>query len=262
MPGTAKVQDITALDDKECPNNVHPIIARRPLRLRNPNAVYSREIGAPNSKKTKEQRESSPDTPSSAPTIYTGSNSTQSGLNGPKRQRKIPDSEESQACDSSKHPVEWLDRVLETSYATRNPMSPRLCVSKATMDFLQRNRTCIFVHFPRGLGLPQPLSCYPGFRAALEDICDRFGDFYAPFAAYNAHTRVITLYTTDTAPPKHKFVDDDTAIFNLELARSAVSDPRRHLLLVVFVSENPQFFTRAMITPSKHRSTLPVNSYI
>ena len=91
------------------------------------------------------------------------------------------------------------------------------------MAFLCKSKTCFFVEFPKGLNVPEPLRCYPGFKAALEDICDRFGSFYAPFAAYNCVTRMITLYARETPRPENKFIDEDTAIFDLEKARSAVS---------------------------------------
>ncbi|TGJ85293.1 hypothetical protein E0Z10_g3439 [Xylaria hypoxylon] len=89
------------------------------------------------------------------------------------------------------------------------------------MEFLRKSKTCIFVECPLHRNLPEPQRCYPGFRAALIDICDRFGDFYAPFAGYNAHTRVISLYAMGTPRPEHKFIDEDTAIFDLGKARSA-----------------------------------------
>ncbi|KAI0115947.1 hypothetical protein GGR51DRAFT_502667 [Nemania sp. FL0031] len=219
--GSIKVQNVTALDDEACSSNVRPIISRRPLRLRSPDGLYPGAIGPYTIKRVMGHHQSSPDTPSNTSTANADSDFSQPNQDGLRGLRKAPKKEKSQAWDSSRHPIEWLDRVLETSYATRNPISPKLCVSKATMDILQQNRTCIFVNFPRDQQHPEPLRCYPGFRAALVDICDRFGIFYAPFAAYNARTRVITLYTTDTARPAYRFIDDDTAIFNLELARSA-----------------------------------------
>lgn len=230
MLGTIKVQNIAGLDCQVYASNARPIIARRPLRLRSPDALYHRAADVPVSNMVKGQHGGFRNNTSGLSTANTESNSPQ------------PEEKISNPTGSSRHPVAWLDRVLETSYATRNPISPKLCVSKTTMNFLRQNRTCIFVHFPRGHKLPEPLPCYPGFRAALEDICDRFGNFYAPFAAYNAHTRTITLYTTDTARPENRFIDDDTAIFNLELARSAVSDPRWHLLLILFACESPPSF--------------------
>ncbi|KAI2637331.1 hypothetical protein GGS21DRAFT_489106 [Xylaria nigripes] len=126
-----------------------------------------------------------------------------------------------QTENSSRVPVEWLDHILETSYATRNSISTKSCISQATMSFLYQSNTCIFVDFPQQPGVPQPLRCYPGLKAALEDICDRFGQYYAPFAAYGASTRVVTLYAPDTPRPKDKFIDEDTALFDLHLARSA-----------------------------------------
>ncbi|KAI8628664.1 hypothetical protein F5Y19DRAFT_109915 [Xylariaceae sp. FL1651] len=123
--------------------------------------------------------------------------------------------------DCSAHPVEWLDRVVETSLATRDPISPKLCVSNAAMQAAHKNKTSIFVKMPEDNDQPEPLRCYPGFKAALEDIHDRFGIYYASFAAYNAVERCILLFKTGTKRPIHKFIDVDTAIFDLELARSA-----------------------------------------
>ncbi|KAJ8123305.1 hypothetical protein ONZ43_g714 [Nemania bipapillata] len=121
------------------------------------------------------------------------------------------------------------------------------------MDFLHQNRTCVFVRTPASCRLPKPLPCYPGFRAALEDICDRFGSFYAPFAAYNSRTRTISLFLpTDTLCPETRFLEGDTAIFNLEKARNSVSDPRRHLLLVLLAWESAPSLSQAMTTTSQY----------
>ncbi|KAI0879233.1 hypothetical protein GGS24DRAFT_496051 [Hypoxylon argillaceum] len=219
--GTIKVQNTTPSGYEVCTDNVRPIITRRPLRLRSPDALYHGAAGASITNTATGQHEASQNNTSDPSAVNADNSLLQPDHNRLQGRRRVSEEKNPNPTNSSRHPIEWLDRVLETSYATRNPISPKLCVSKATMDFLRQNRTCIFVVFPRGHALPEPLTCYPGFRAALEDICDRFGSFYAPFAAYNAHTRTINLYTTDTARPENRFIDDDTAIFNLELARSA-----------------------------------------
>ncbi|KAI1168033.1 hypothetical protein F5B18DRAFT_344725 [Nemania serpens] len=217
---TIKVQSTAALEGDAFPNRTCSIAARLPLRLRNLDALHCRATGYSASKRIKINPESSQDKAFDSPTADKGTNTSQSDDSNPQERHKVSGEGKFYSVYSS-HPVEWLDRVLETSYATRNPISPRLCVSKATMEYLRASKTCIFVEYPRLEKLPKPLKCYPGFRAALEDICDRFGDFYAPFAAYNGHTRTITLYASGTTRPEHRFVDTDTAIFNLALARSA-----------------------------------------
>ncbi|KAI1751432.1 hypothetical protein F4782DRAFT_183706 [Xylaria castorea] len=232
-----KVQNTTALNGESFTGHVRPIVARLPLRLRSPDSLFHKATGYPVYKRARGQREGSRAKESYPSTIHTEKGSPQTDHNKPHQQHTTSNQETSQRCDSSKHPIKWLDRILETSYATRNPISPRLCVSKATMEFLRKSKTCIFVESPRHEGLPEPLRCYPGFRAALEDICDRFGNFYAPFAAYNAHTRTISLYTTDTVRPKDRFVDEDTAFFDLETARSAWVRPAVNHVLSTNVTE-------------------------
>ncbi|KAI0460474.1 hypothetical protein F5B21DRAFT_498417 [Xylaria acuta] len=232
-----KVQNTTALNGESFTGGVRPIAARLPLRLRSPDSLFHKAAGYPVYKRARGQHEGSRAKTSNPSTLETEKDSPQTDHNGPHQQHTTLNQEKPQRCDSSKHPVEWLDRVLETSYATRNPISPRLCVSKATMEFLRRSKTCIFVESPRKEGLPEPLRCYPGFRAALEDICDRFGNFYAPFAAYNAHTRMITLYTADTVRPRDRFIDEDTALFDLETARSAWVRPAVNHVLSTNVAE-------------------------
>ncbi|KAI0426411.1 hypothetical protein F5Y09DRAFT_65502 [Xylaria sp. FL1042] len=213
-----KVQNTTALKGDLGAYYARPIVTRLPLRLRNSDVLYPKATGGHAINKRLEggwegfraisRENNSPRT---------------NNENEPPREQQHraykQDKYRTGCC--SRHPVEWLDCILETSYATRNPISPKLCVNKATMDFLKKSKTCFYVEFPEGRNVPEPLRCYPGFRAALEDICDRFGDWYAPFAAYNAVTRMITLYASGTPRPENKFIDDDTAIFDLWLARSA-----------------------------------------
>ncbi|KAI0540785.1 hypothetical protein GGR58DRAFT_520908 [Xylaria digitata] len=215
--GVIKVQNIAELDYA---GRVRPIVARLPLRLKSPDTLFNRETGYPINKKARGNQENCRGCASghSAANIENLSRTNDGWYHC---QHTIYQEEKFRISDSSRHPVKWLDRVLETSYATRNPISPKLCVSKATMEFHYKSKTCIFVEFPRNRQLPEPLRCYPGFKAALEDICDRFGHFYAPFAAYNAHTRTITLYAMGTRRPENKFIDEDTALFDLWRARSA-----------------------------------------
>ncbi|KAI0408681.1 hypothetical protein F4802DRAFT_360430 [Xylaria palmicola] len=217
-----KVQDITALDGDTFTVRVRPIVARLPLRLRSPDVLYYQATDCPSNKRVKRRRQSSRATESClSPTNADNGSLPDTDHNDAQEQHTASKKEKQRKIESSKVPVEWLDRILETSYGTRNPISPKLCVSKATMAFLHKSKTCIFVGHSRADNLPGPLRCYPGFRAALVDICDRFGHFYAPFAAYNAHTREITLFPSGTPRPTYKFLDADTAYFDLELARSA-----------------------------------------
>ncbi|KAI0447986.1 hypothetical protein F4803DRAFT_888 [Xylaria telfairii] len=232
-----KVPNTAALNGENFTGHERLIVARRTMRLKSPDSLFHKATGYPVYKRARGQRESSRAKTSDASIIHTGDNCPQIDHSEPQQQYTASKQQKSQRCGSSKHPVEWLDRVLETSYATRNPISPKLCVSNTTMEFLRRSNTCIFVESPRHEKLPEPLRCYPGFRAALEDICDRFGNFYAPFAAYNARTRMITLYTTDTVRPKDRFIDEDTALFDLETARSAWVRPAVSHVLSTNVTE-------------------------
>ncbi|KAI1306319.1 hypothetical protein F5Y03DRAFT_138944 [Xylaria venustula] len=208
--GAIKVQNTTALNGESGACCARPLVARLPLRVKNQDMDSHRLPGYPIKKRSR------------GSILGINSSRTNNENKPPKQQKQRATKEERYRMSTcSRHPVEWLDCVLETSYATRNPISPKLCVPKAIMEVLRRNKICFYVEFPRGRGVPEPLECYPGFRAALEDICDRFGDFYAPFAAYNAHTRMITLYASGTPWPENRFIDKDTAIFDLFLARSA-----------------------------------------
>ncbi|KAI1358599.1 hypothetical protein F5Y08DRAFT_350624 [Xylaria arbuscula] len=209
--GGFKVQNTTELNGEPAIGYGRPFVARLPLRLRNPESLCQR-VRRGN------------------PPGHAGNNLSQANNeNEPPRlqQRTTPLKDKFQTPFCSRHPVEWLDRILETSYATRNPISPKLCVSKETMAFLCKSKTCFYVEYPKGLDVPEPQKCYPGFKAALEDIVDRFGSFYAPFAGYNCVTRMITLYARDTPRPENKKIDEDTAIFDLEKARSAWVKPSK-----------------------------------
>ncbi|KAI0976204.1 hypothetical protein F4678DRAFT_217442 [Xylaria arbuscula] len=208
--GAVKVQNTTALNGESGACSARPFVARLPLRVKNLDMHSHKLSGYPINKRSRGS-------------IHGINSSRTNNENKPPKQRKQRPTKEERYRTStcSRHPVEWLDRVLETSYATRIPISPKLCVPKAIMEVLRRNKICFYVEFPRGRNVPEPLECYPGFRAALEDICDRFGDFYAPFAAYNAHTRMITLYASGSQRPENRFINADTAIFDLLLARSA-----------------------------------------
>ncbi|KAI0526473.1 hypothetical protein F5B22DRAFT_159517 [Xylaria bambusicola] len=221
LAGGIKVHNVTALNGESAAGYARPSVYRLPLRLKNSDLLYQKAISQAVGNKIRGRGDSSQVRPPE------NRSSRIHHENKPPHQqhRLTPGEDKHQTPFCSRHPVEWLDRILETSYATRNPISPKLCVSKETMAFLCRNKTCFFVEFPRDRNAPEPLRCYPGFKAALEDICDRFGDFYAPFAAYNAVTRMITLYAPETPRPKNKFIDNDTALFDLERARSAWVKP-------------------------------------
>ncbi|KAI1331305.1 hypothetical protein F5Y16DRAFT_299337 [Xylariaceae sp. FL0255] len=127
-------------------------------------------------------------------------------------------------CDSSFHPIEWLDKVLETSILTRTPLEPfpyfcKVPVSK--MEAATSNVTPIRVHLRHGdklkPGQPRPKASYPGLKAALQDICDNFGDMFYRWAEYHIKEKAIYLYPVDQRP----MVDPDTIVFNLQLARNA-----------------------------------------
>ncbi|KAI1823078.1 hypothetical protein F4861DRAFT_512289 [Xylaria intraflava] len=192
-----------------------------PLCLRNPcDELYQKSSALAGNRLSKRSLGNSEIKTSRPSIVNTADTSSQTHHKSHQNHHASSQQEQSPTQNSSKIPVEWLDCILETSFTTRNPELPSLCVSQVTMEFLRQNKTCIYVEFPRLRGVPEPLQCYPGFKAALEDICDQFGHFYAPFAAYNAHTRMITLYASDMKRPTDKFVDKDTALFDLHRARS------------------------------------------
>ncbi|KAJ8122274.1 hypothetical protein O1611_g9881 [Lasiodiplodia mahajangana] len=140
--GAIKVQKTTTLGDEACHSNVRPIIARRPLRIKSPDGFYSREIGNRAIRRVKGKHESSPDAPSSTSTVTTESKFSQQGHNDLRGQRKTTRKEKPQGWDSSRHPIEWLDRnhglpppeqdlhfrgISTASAAPRaSPMLPRL----------------------------------------------------------------------------------------------------------------------------------------
>ncbi|KAI1274815.1 hypothetical protein F5Y07DRAFT_207132 [Xylaria sp. FL0933] len=216
--GPIKVQNIAGLKGDLGAYCARPIVTRLPLRLRNSDVLYQTATGgyAVNKRLEGGWRGSQVNSQENNSSPTNNENKAP-----PKQRHRTSQQDPYRTSYYSRLPIEWLDRILETSYATRNPISPKICVNKATMDFLKKSKTCFYVEFPQGRNVPEPQRCYPGFRAALEDICDRFGDWYAPFAAYNAVTRMITLYASGTPRPENKFIDDDTAIFDLWLARSA-----------------------------------------
>ncbi|GAW25738.1 hypothetical protein SAMD00023353_1200690 [Rosellinia necatrix] len=226
MVETTEDQNATALEGEALRSLVRPAAGRLPSRLRNTNALYERVTGDSVTCMAKRQRGSSQRDLWAPFTIDIKTDPSQISSENPQWYHTASREGGLQTDCSSRHPVEWLDRVLETSYATRCPISPKLCVSTVAMDCLRQKKTCIFVKAPQDHGLPEPLRCYPSFRAALEDICDRFRSFFAPFAAYNSRTQTVILYETGAARPEHKFLNKDTAVFNIELAHSAVSDPR------------------------------------
>ncbi|KAI1268278.1 hypothetical protein F5Y18DRAFT_222633 [Xylariaceae sp. FL1019] len=127
--------------------------------------------------------------------------------------------------DSSRHPIEWVDYVIKSSWETRNPIDPELDVSGEDLERLKRTKTCIFVVVAKDSEFPKPRPVYSGFKAALEDVHDRFGIFYAEHAAFNCATREITLYPRDQERPKEKRIDDDTYLFDIAVARSTWINP-------------------------------------
>ncbi|KAI0166065.1 hypothetical protein GGR57DRAFT_509753 [Xylariaceae sp. FL1272] len=127
--------------------------------------------------------------------------------------------------DSSRHPIEWLDFVIEKSWETRNPIDPKFDVSGEELEKLKRTETCVFVVVPKDSEFPKPRPAYSGFKAALEDVCDRFGIFYAGHAAFNCATREITLYPCDQEQPKERRIDEDTYFFDLATARRTWNNP-------------------------------------
>ncbi|KAJ2987829.1 hypothetical protein NUW58_g4296 [Xylaria curta] len=200
LPGENKVQNPMPVGGEKCASQGHPIVARLPLRLRSPDALHHGAAGYPINKVAEtqiQQRKMSP-----------GEKKPQD-CNGPNHPRD---------CDCTKHPMKWLDRVLATSYGTRVPMQPHLCVSDETMQYHHSRNWCVVVKSPRDQQLPQPPKCYPGFGYAVLDIRDRFQNFYAPFASYNACTRVLTLFPTGAPRPENHAVDKQTEIIDIEQA--------------------------------------------
>ncbi|KAI1816076.1 hypothetical protein GGS20DRAFT_540008 [Poronia punctata] len=94
-------------------------------------------------------------------------------------------------------PLEWIDRVLETSYTLRNPVSPETVSPRRV--WLEEK--AVFVTAPKG-DSPKPLDCYPCLHAALEDMRGRFSIWYEPFAYFHFRTRTLQLYPIGTPLPQ------------------------------------------------------------
>ncbi|KAI3337134.1 hypothetical protein HD806DRAFT_542851 [Xylariaceae sp. AK1471] len=213
-----KVQSATVVDSEAFIERARPIIGRLPFRLRNADVLNNKAC-----ERADGPQQSSSSNVSSHSTLDVIINSVNIDYKQAQQQHTSTLEKPPRPIDSSRHPVEFLDRVLETSFATRNPISPKLCVSHAIMQALHKNKNSILVELPEDNDQPEPLRCYPGLKAALEDICDRFGMYYAQFAAYNGRERKITLYKTGTERPVNRILDLETAtaIFDLHQARSA-----------------------------------------
>ncbi|KAI1180412.1 hypothetical protein F4777DRAFT_574173 [Nemania sp. FL0916] len=226
-----KVQKATVPTD-----HVPPVIVRLPIRLKSPDGICSKATSFRVRRRSSFQSKGSSEAASDQPSINLDNKLTQADCNPShqgvqtRRQHGFPPGK---LPDSSRHPIEWLDRVIETSYATRNPISPKFCVSKETMDFLRMNKTCVFVDCPRSLdrkNVPQPQRCYPGFSMAIEDICQRFSGFYAPFAAYNHSSRTLRLWAAGTQWPEGVLLEENTKCFNLYKTNSAWIKNKENLL--------------------------------
>jgi hypothetical protein len=219
MLDAIKVQSAMLVDNKPFIDHNHPVTGRLPFRLGVPdtldtNKEFERSDGFWETSSLKA---------SGCSTLNVIINSVNLDHEQAHQQHTLTPEKPLRSSDSSRQPVKFLDHVLETSFATRYPISPRLCVSQATMQALHENKDSILVECPQDNDQPEPLRCYPGLRAALEDICDRFGMYYAQFATYNGRERKISLYKKGAERPADHIIDIETAtaIFDLHQARSA-----------------------------------------
>ncbi|RYP21231.1 hypothetical protein DL765_002370 [Monosporascus sp. GIB2] len=145
-------------------------------------------------------------------------------------------------------PAYFLDHVLETSLAIREPMLTAV-VSKGVTKLVVGTRGItqlvirtsqaqtptakahdepaptssqgnaaarLHVEVPDTDGPMLPEREYPNFFVAIRDLATRFSHSYAPFATYNSVARTIRLFAPDAVEPSPDWVDEWEWVFRIE----------------------------------------------
>ncbi|KAI0024920.1 hypothetical protein F4780DRAFT_483193 [Xylariomycetidae sp. FL0641] len=125
-----------------------------------------------------------------------------------------------QSFKTSRVPVQWLDRILETSISTRAPIpsclhpdNRRGCGRKVRMQTRKVRVLC-----PQENDQPPPPRTYYTLNAALEDFREVFSEYYAPFATYDYLERTVQLYKLGSECPERQFLDCHTVTLDLREA--------------------------------------------
>ncbi|KAI1104652.1 hypothetical protein F4804DRAFT_179325 [Jackrogersella minutella] len=100
-------------------------------------------------------------------------------------------------------PVQWRDTILETSILMRSEVHVPAPSFETEEEEAQRlsKRVHVIVPDESDHSKPWPKQVYADLRAAVEDVCDRFKPFYAPFAAYTSSNRTVQLFPPDFKLP-------------------------------------------------------------
>jgi len=120
---------------------------------------------------------------------------------------------------SSRTPVEWTDRVLESSYVLRNPVSPELVL----VDIEDGQQFVINVKVPKRIPGPRPLARYACMHVALVDITERFSMHYSQVAEWHICDRTIVLRDIREKDPKYIDIDGYSIYIHMGAFRSIVS---------------------------------------
>ncbi|KAI1769074.1 hypothetical protein GGR53DRAFT_277750 [Hypoxylon sp. FL1150] len=95
---------------------------------------------------------------------------------------------------SSKVPVGWIDRILETSAPTRDRVVPTGSSLAPPVPSASGQRVNVNVPDEKDHSKPWPRRSYRDMKSALAAVCGRLRPFYAPFAAYSDRTHTLHLF--------------------------------------------------------------------
>lgn len=159
----------------------------------------------------------------SQPTPVTGALSIRLKYPGPPAPESNDSSDgsngNSSGSETSKVPVEWLDRILETSATVRDDeVQAKTRDNEQTSCSARSNPNAkVFVYVPddKDHSKPWPKHAYPDLHMALVDICRRLQPYYAPFATFTHTTCAVQLFPPDFVKPNiNKF--GNTTFFDMQ----------------------------------------------
>ncbi|KAI1484043.1 hypothetical protein F4774DRAFT_423533, partial [Daldinia eschscholtzii] len=124
------------------------------------------------------------------------------------------------APEATRVPMQWIDRILETSVTMRDQVfRPLQTISDDEIkERLRRLDTRVYVFVPdtNDNNKPWPRKHYPDLETALKDLCTRFKPYYASFAAFTPETRNIQLFPPNFILPENRCLIPGTIIFNIQ----------------------------------------------